>query len=188
MRVLALAIAVVALAGCAGNPHHAGPRAPAYTAVQLIDTTPGPFRNWLYVDGERERQDASLGGGTVTTIIRRDRGVAWLLIPAKRQYEEVPLDEAGPASVEARFAGLERRALGSVLLDGGIRAEHYAWHAEDGHLVAWSWVSADGITRRAEWLADPATGAPAAVIRLEDVRLGPQDPALFELPAGYTPL
>lgn len=186
MRALALvaASAAVALAACAGVPPAAGLPAAAYSAEQIIETTPGPFRNRLYVDGDRERQDAALGGGTVTTIIRRDRGVAWLLVPGRQQYEEVALEAAASASIEARFTGLTRRDVGAAVVDE-LPARHYSWHAADGRLVAYSWVTADGITRRAELLADPATGAPAAVIRLQDVRLGPQDPALFELPPGY---
>lgn len=187
---LATATVALALAACAGMPPAGAPRAtaaaglPAYSALQLIDTTPGPFRNRVYVDGDRERQDASLGGGTVTTLIRRDRGVAWLLVPGHQQYEEVALEAAASASIEARFAGLTRRDIDAAVIDD-LPARHYAWHAADGRLVAYSWVTADGITRRAELLADPATGAPAAVIRLQDVHLGPQDPALFELPPGY---
>ncbi|MCC2638471.1 MAG: uncharacterized protein K0Q68_2190 [Moraxellaceae bacterium] len=184
MRALALAVVAAALAACAGGPPATGLPAVAYSAEQIIETTPGPFRNRLYVDADRERQDASLGGGTVTTVIRRDRGVAWLLVPGRPQYEEVPLEAAASASVEARLAGLARRDVGAAVIDD-LPARHYSWHAADGRLAAYSWVTADGITRRAELLADPATGAPAAVIRLQDVRLGPQDPALFELPPGY---
>lgn len=187
---LAWATAAVALAACAGMPPAGAPRAAAvaastaYSATQLIETTPGPFRNRVYVAGDRERQDASLGGGTVTTIVRRDRGVAWLLYPGRQEYEEVTLEAAATASVEARFAGLARQRLGEAVLEGEA-VVHYGWVAGDGRVVAHSWVTADGITRRAELLADPATGAPAAVIRLQDVRIAPPDPALFELPPGY---
>lgn len=184
LRVLVAALAAVALSGCAGAPPVSTVRAPAYSAEQLIESTPGPFRNRVYVDGDRERQDASLGGGVVTTLIRRDRGVAWMLYPGRQEYEEVALEAAAPASVEARFAGLARQRLGEAVLEGEA-VVHYAWQAADGRVVAWSWVAADGITRRAEWPADPATGAPPAVLRLQDVRPGPQDPALFELPPGY---
>lgn len=184
MRKLVLAVVAAALAACAGGQTAKSTGAVAYSAEQFIDTTPGPFRNRVYVAADRERQDATLGGGTVTTIIRRDLGVAWLLIPGRQEYEELALDAAAPASVEARFAGLERRRVGAAMVDG-LPASHYAWHTADGRLVAWSWVTADGITRRAELLADRATGAPAAVIRLQDVRIAPQPPALFELPPDY---
>lgn len=190
MRSLALAAVVLALAACAGTPPAMAPRAPApagglaYSATQIIETTPGPFRNRVYVDGDRERQDANLGGGTVTTILRRDLGVAWLLDPRRQEYEEVTLETAAPASVEARFAGLTPQRVGMATLEGE-RVVRHAWAAADGRVAGWSWVGADGITRRAELLPDPASGAPAAVIRLQEVQPGPQDPALFELPPGY---
>lgn len=134
-------------------------RVPDYSAVQVIETTPGPFVNRIHVTHDRERQDASLGGGVVTTIIRRDKGVAWLLIPAKRQYEEIPLAAGTVPSVHT-----------------GVQ----------GAAVTRRWVSAEGIVLRTEIAAATDAGTPGAVIRLEDLRIEPQDPALFELPAGYT--
>ena len=64
IRLCGLVLACLALAPCVS----AG-EALEYSAVQRIDTVPGPFLNRIYIAGDRERQDASLGGETVTTII-----------------------------------------------------------------------------------------------------------------------
>lgn len=176
------------LAGCAAFVAVPVPVDPpgsvAYSALQIIDTTPGPFQGRIYVSGDRERQDALLGGGLVTTIIRRDRGVAWLLIPGRLQYEEIALEGAGIVSVQARCADLQRRSVGPAQLDGAA-TEKFACYDANGREAALVWESAEGIPLQSVVLADPVAGKPQAVIRLEQLRIAPQDPALFELPPGY---
>lgn len=41
-----------------------------------------------------------LGGKMVSTIIRHDQGVAWLLIPEKKQYEELDIAQVSTASIQ----------------------------------------------------------------------------------------
>ena len=184
-RYAVLLLPAALAAGCAGHPVDPLPPRLEYSAVQVIETVPGPFRNTLYVAADRERQDASLGGTTVTTIVRRDKGVAWLLIPGQQQYEEVPLEGAEIPSVHARFDGLEPRSLGPDLLDG-VRTEKVAYFEPGGRQVATAWLDANGIPLQSEFLEDALAGKPTAVIRLIEVQAGAQDAQLFELPPGYT--
>jgi len=156
-----------------------------YTALQVIETTPGPFANRIYVSAGRERQDASLGGGVVTTIIRHDKGVAWLLIPAKQTYEEIALVDAAQASVQARFAGLQAREIRRERA-GGLPVTWLAFFDDSGQQLADAWFTDDGIAVKADFFADPRSGKPRAVISLQQLQVGPVDPALFELPDGYT--
>ncbi len=155
-----------------------------YSAVQHIETVPGPFLNRIYIAGDRERQDASLGGETVTTIIRRDKGVAWLLIPRHKLYEEI---EAGAASVASLPGQLDPRLgtrLGEERLDGQPVSK-IAMPMGEGRQVAYAWVSPEGLVLKAMIPADEQTGRPEARLRLQDVQFGRQDAALFELPEGY---
>lgn len=184
-RMLAVAAILALLPGCTGFPRAVPALQTGYTAVQVIRTTPGPFVSRLYVSADRERQDASLGGDTVTTIVRRDLGVAWLLIPARQQYQVVPLAGGVPATVQAGCGKLKQRPVGSDTLDG-VAVRKVACVDGDGREAALAWVSADGIVLKAEVPADPAAGKPGAVIVLEQVQPGEQMPSLFELPAGYT--
>lgn len=179
------------LAACASFFSHGGDaRVPlAYTATQVIDTVPGPFVNRIYVSGERERQDAALGGMTVTTILRRDLGVAWLLVPGLQQYEEIALGDVPTASLHATFAGLQRTCRGQATLHG-ITTDHCTYADAADRPVAVAWISAEGIVIRGNVFADEAAGKPAAVITLHDVCIGPlcigaSEQLLFDLPAGY---
>lgn len=156
----------------------------AYSAVQHIETVPGPFLNRIYIAGDRERQDASLGGETVTTIIRRDKGVAWLLIPKHKQYEEMEAGTASVASLPGMLDPRQGREQGQERLDGQMVSK-IAIPMDAGQQVAYAWVSPQGLVLKAEIPSDEQSGRPAAIIRLQDIQFGKQDARLFELPEGY---
>lgn len=155
-----------------------------YSAVQHIETVPGPFLNRIYIAHDKERQDASLGGETVTTIIRRDKGVAWLLMPRQRQYEEIEVGAASVVSLPGLLEPSSGTELGWERLDGQ-EVSKVAIPLDEGRQLAHAWLSPQGLVLKAEIPADERSGRPRAVIRLEQVKLGRQDAALFELPEGY---
>ena len=155
-----------------------------YSAVQHIETVPGPFLNRIYIAGDRERQDASLGGKTVTTIIRRDKRVVWLLIPGQKLYEEVDVASASVTSLPGQLNPLLGKRLGDERLDGRPVSK-IAMPMNEGRQVAYAWVSPEGLVLKAMIPADEQTGRPEARLRLQDVQFGRQDQTLFELPEGY---
>lgn len=155
-----------------------------YSAVQRIETVPGPFLNRIYIAGDRERQDASLGGQTVTTIIRRDKGVAWLLIPGQKLYEEVDVASASVTSLPGQLDPQRGTRLGEERLDGQPVSK-IAIPMDTGRQVAHAWLSPEGLVLKAEIPADEQSGRPGSVIQLQAVQFGKQDAELFELPEGY---
>ncbi len=177
LRAMALVCVWWASSGSAGE-------ALEYSAVQHIETVPGPFLNRIYIAGDRERQDASLGGKTVTTIIRRDKGVAWLLIPEQKLYEEVEVANASVTSLPGQLDPQRGTRLGEERLDGQ-RVSKIAMPMNEGRQVAYAWVSPEGLVLKAMIPADEKTGRPEARLRLQNVQFGRQDSALFELPEGY---
>jgi hypothetical protein len=155
----------------------------SYSAVQHIDTVPGPFVNKIYVSGDKERQDASLGGKVVTTIIRRDKGVAWLLIPSSKQYQEVELDATQLASIQAQFPDANKRLLSKEKLNAR-HTQKYAYSNADGSELGFAWVT-NGVVVKSEIFEDLENGKPKATIRLKNLQFGKQQASLFEIPSGY---
>ena len=159
----------------------------SYSAVQKIDTIPGPFVNKIYVSADKERQDASLGGKVVTTIIRRDKGVAWLLIPKSKQYQEVALDTTQVASIQAQFPDMQKRLLGKEQLNGR-HTQKYAYSDTSGRELGLAWVTDNGVVMKSELFEDLDNGKPKATISLQDLQFGKQQQSLFEIPSGYSKL
>ena len=179
IRLRAIALAWLALTSCVSADE-----ALEYSAVQRIETVPGPFLNRIYIAGDRERQDASLGGETVTTIIRRDKGVAWLLIPRHKLYEEIEAGVASVASLPGQLDPRQGTTLGEERLDGQPVSK-VAIPMDTGRQVAHVWLSPEGLVLKAEIPADEQNGRPGSLIRLQAVQFGKQDAELFELPESY---
>ena len=162
--------------------NHSVYAAPDYQATQTIHTTPGPFVSQIYVSGQKERQDAMLGGKMVSTIIRRDQGVAWLLIPEKNQYEELDIAQVSTASIQPLWQQAAKTDLGEVL-QAGVKLHRYALSTQGQPMVIA--VNPQGIVVDSELAADPVQGTPAARIVLSNIHIEPVDPTRFDLPAGY---
>ena len=54
------------------------------------------FTSKLYVKGKKEREETDRGGGGKSIIItRKDKGIAWLLFPDRKEYMESSLKDGG---------------------------------------------------------------------------------------------
>ncbi len=86
--------------------------------------------------------------------------------------------------------GLLGKAVGRESVNG-IATTRYAVDKgiPEGHLSGTLWLSADGIPMRCDGSLTRTNGKVSTVHwELRHVRVGPQDAALFEVPAGYSKL
>ena len=154
-----------------------------YSATRVIESKPGPFVSKIYVSEGKERSETTVGEKQMITIIRPDKNIAWILMPATKTYQEVGVETAVSYSHQQLFPEGEFKKLAQETLDG-IKATRYQVlqsKAPAGSL----WLSEEGIPLKAEKAADEVLGLPPISLRLQDVQVGKQDAALFELPAGY---
>lgn len=158
-----------------------------YSAIQTIDTTPGPFINHIYIAANKQRQDANLGGTTVSTIIRHDKGVAWLLMPKQKLYQQIDIHTVKDISVQSSFLNAEKNKLGTEMIDGTFTTK-YAIKTDNDEKPTFAWFSTQGIIVKTEIPENPDTGRPPAIIQLKNINIGTQDASLFELPSDYLPL
>lgn len=169
----------------AGLAIHVGAQAALeYSATQTIHTTPGPFINQIYVSAQKQRQDAQLGGQIVSTIIRHDQGVAWLLIPEKKQYQTLDISQLGMASVQPVWQSATKTDLGEEI-SHGVTLQRYALTSQGQPMRIG--VNQQGVVVETEFLANPTEGTPAARMVLSNIQIGALDPRLFELPSDYQP-
>jgi len=120
------------------------------------------------------------------TIVRLDRKAMWVLMPAQKMYMDMDMGSFGPVASEwtasAEGAKVQRELLGTEQV-GASHCDKYRVHTTyEGHVyesIEWDAKELDGfpITRQGE-KGDWST-------EYQNVHLGPQDPSLFEIPAGY---
>jgi len=151
----------------------------------------------INVDGPKERRQAKNAAGVdKTLIIRRDQGKAGLvydlkpsrkLAVAMRVAAAEAAGETGAPGIDIdAFYGADATAQGSETIEG-LQTTKYAIKIDGGpDLVvnATVWATDDGII--VKMIGKTSIDADSALSRMElkNIQRGPQDPSLFEVPAG----
>jgi outer membrane lipoprotein-sorting protein len=124
-------------------------------------------------------------GNQSIQIMRFDQKVIWSLVPAQKMYLELPWASMGEFATWADQQNVQRESLGAEQI-GEYHCDKFRIH-----------VTLDGkVYTSLEWDAKELDGLPVKTQdekgtwsnEYRNVQLGPQDPSLFEIPAGYQKL
>ena len=159
-----------------------GDTAVPFSAERSVVTGGKTYEGRIYAAPGMQRHEQVIEGLPMVAILRADRQVAWLMIPGLHVYAEF----AFPKAV-TEFDGLA--ALGPPVgtdVVAGLKSARYRVEHEgtDGSsLDGWVWMTGDGIVTKLDGTyLSPKTKPVKASYTLTDIKLGPQDPKLFEIP------
>jgi len=169
----------------------------AYSADVIFFAKGKQTSGHLNVDGPKERRQAkNAAGADKTLIIRRDQGKAGLvydlkpsrkLAVAMRMAAAEAAGEIGAPGIDIdAFYGVDATSQGAETLEG-LQTTKYAIKIDGGpDLVvnATVWATDDGIIVKMIGKTSIDTDAVPSRMELKNIQRGPQDPALFEVPAG----
>lgn len=166
----------------------------SYTAIRRVETGARTVEMREYRAPGRLRLETSAGDGTTSIMIgRRDRGIAWLLMPSIETYMEIPEERiAAAAGADAalldRALVLERAEEGTETIDGHDTIRYRIVLQDPGGTRSSGryWLTREGIPIRLDLVYDGSEGIGGQVrVELRALEIGPQDDALFEVPDGY---
>lgn len=135
-----------------------------------------PMKGKIFVKGDKVRQEASDEDGPQIMIIRPDKKVTWVITPEEKTYTEVPYQSTGK-TFEEWTADKEKNAkfLGEETVSG-MPCKKYET-IEDGEKTVF-WIPGQ--------FPFPIKIEDAEIaMEYQNIKLGPLDDSLFELPAGY---
>jgi hypothetical protein len=161
-----------------------------YEADYTFETADFAVSGHINVAAGKERREEAMEGTTMITIRRDDLGKQWMLMPTERMYMETQAGQPamGQARSEPTDYETELTTVGPEAVNGlsttkskvimtgkdGSKMGGFWWTTDDGVLVKMDVIGVDGNTN-------------ARMKReLSNIVFAPQDPALFEIPAGYT--
>lgn len=157
-----------------------------YSAETVLKTKSTEMVSRICVGG-KDRWRVEMVGQPQVQIVRLDRKVMYTLLPPSKSYFEMPMtdEEASPAfKAESRVQGkVTRKPLGTEQVGGRPTRKYEVTITAPGQKprVMYEWFS--------EELGVPLKMMPADQtwsMEYRNVKLGPQDPKLFEVPAGFT--
>lgn len=164
----------------------------SYSAVRIMESEQGTFRQRFYYVPDKTRSEMDASGETIATITREDLGKIWVVMSSSMYLETSMADieaygestEGSPDAMEV----VEYTEVGPERIDG-YDTTKYRVRAEDAdgdEVLGHFWVTGERIPVRMEmdFRLESEPSPQHVVVRLEELAVGPQDPALFEVPAN----
>jgi hypothetical protein len=152
--------------------------------ILLLDGKSFAGEMW-HMPGE-QRHEQNLPGISPIIILYADSVIGKVLLPQLHTIVEFPLPRA--------LSWLQHPELGQPIRSAsidGIETTEYALDQDtpDGRATGSLWLSPDGIPMKCVGKFEASNGKLSTIVwQLRRVRIGKQDPALFEIPRGYAKL
>lgn len=161
----------------------------SYSARSTVTVNGHSYAGTVFHIPGRDRHEQEIEGIAEVVILDGTAMRGWLVLPRLSSYVEFGFPQL---MAELSTQTLLRSPVGQETINGVRTTKYRIDHtAGDGmHAKGFAWVSADGVLMRlAGNVTRPgANRATAIELELDNVRLGRQDRALFEVPPGLTRL
>lgn len=180
---LASVLCIVAFATTA---HGAGLPVPTveYSADRVMETSAGTFEGKVYSAKDKERSETNMRGMTSVMILRRDKQLGWMLMPAQKMYQQMDFAKAQAQSNGQAAEQVDITEVGSETIEG-LSTTKYKLIMKDGSAGGFMWFTKDGILMKMDTVVKNGRNKSRMTVTLKNLKIGSQDASLFEVPTGY---
>jgi hypothetical protein len=187
----AIGIVSVATALAAGPPSHPNRPEPRveYSADSYMETEQMTMKSKVYHAAGKERREQEMGGEQSVTIMRQDKQLLWTVMPSQQMYMEMSLQgKQRPPGDDPSNYTYERTEVGPDVIDGHQTTKYkvIATNSKGEKLGGFMWITREGIQIKMDLIALVEGSKTRMKTGLTNLKIERQDPALFEVPAGYT--
>ena len=160
-----------------------------YSADSVMQTEDSTMEQRVYITPAKERRETLTGSGDGSVqIFRYDTKVMWLLMPSENMYMEHSMGKnKGNDPSQWDF---EETVMGDETLNG-VKVTKYktiATSTDGKKYGGFSWRTKEGISVKTDLLYKEGNEKKRMMTELKNLKIGRQDPQLFEIPKGYTKL
>lgn len=160
-----------------------------YSADSTMQTEDGVILQKVYATPTMERREMLMDDGeTPVLIFRYDTKVMWQLMPSEKMYMEQQVGKS-QANDPSQW-DFEETVMGDEVLDG-IKVKKYktiATSSDGKKYGGFSWRTKDGIAVKQDLLFKEGNEKSRLYTELHNLKIGKQDPRLFEVPKDFTKL
>lgn len=158
-----------------------------YSADLVMETEAMTMRGHVYYTPTKQRNDIGAPGMETAsyTITHRDKQVMWSVMPDAKMYMEMALDSSDVQ--DFKNMDWQETVVGEEVVNG-IKTTKYkaiATSTDGKKFGGFSWRTKDGITIKADLLYKEGTETHRIKLELTNLKVGKQDPKLFEVPADF---
>jgi Domain of unknown function (DUF4412) len=156
-----------------------------YQAERVMETSAGTFTGRVFFSADKERTETEAGGMQSVTIVRRDRNLVWTLMPVQRMVSEADLKSARDPARAPTGEDVRISVVGNETVEG-VATTKYKLIAKDGEAGGFMWFTREGIAMKMDLLQKEEGKPSRMTLTLRNLKIGPQDAQLFEVPEGYS--
>ena len=162
-----------------------------YSADSTMQTEEGTIQQKVYVTPTRERKETLTGAGDGGIMIFRfDTKTLLILMPSEKMYMEQSMSSKQGQRDDPSQWTYEDTVMGDETLDG-IKVTKYktiATSTTGKKYGGFSWRTKEGINLKQDLLYKEGNEKKRMLTELSNLKIGNQDPKLFEIPEGFTKL
>jgi hypothetical protein len=185
-RMLLMAAAMT-MTGAAQAASPAPPQA-EYSADSVLETAEISMKGRVHYTPTRERREMVMGSGgdKMLTITRHDKKVAWTLMPAEKMYMETNIAKNKSQDDPSGYK-IEQTVVGPDTVNGvsTTKSKIIMTGAKGEKMGGFMWTTKDNIVVKMDAIAVDKKQKHRFKAELTNLKVGKQDPKLFEVPAGY---
>lgn len=159
----------------------------AYSADSVMEAEQMTVKAKVYHAPGKERREQAFGETKQIFILRKDKNIAWLLMPQRKIYMEIPFSQAKENEMDLSSYQIEQTRVGEEIVEG-VRTtkSKVVMTGPDGeNFDGFLWTTPDGITMKIDAVARGKGEKARMKMTMKNLKIGKQDPALFEIPVGY---
>jgi hypothetical protein len=178
VSVMAMGLATVAAAW-------EGPKVD-YSADTVMETADVAIRGKLYAAPNKERREYAEGGQNMAMIMRADKKLAWMLMPEEKMYMEFDMSKQ-TRSDDLSGWKIEQTVVGPETIDGikTTKSKVVMTGPKGEKMAGFWWLTKENIIVKMDAISVDQGRKDRFKIENKNIKIGKQDPMLFEVPAGY---
>jgi outer membrane lipoprotein-sorting protein len=154
-----------------------------FSATMIAKSGGQETQGKIFVKGDKIRNEMEAGGRTQISIIRPDKKMMWLIMPAEKSYMEMPLNPQATRQMMIKKPGeqVKMKLLGKETVNGYETEKYESSVKHRGKMVTdYIWLS-----KKLGMPVKVAAADGSYSMEYRDIKEGGVADALFEPPQGY---
>jgi hypothetical protein len=156
-----------------------------YSADRTIETDKGSFTGKVYAAHDKQRSETNFGGMQSVMIIRQDKQIGYMLMPAQHMYRELDVATAKQQANGQPQDLVDITEVGTETIEGQPTTK-YKMILKDGSAGGFMWITKDGIPVKLDAISKENGKKARFTMTLSNLKVGNVDPSVFDVPAGYS--
>ena len=183
-----MVILVSVLLGFAVSAGAAERSTPEYSADSTMETADGVMSGTVYVAPGKERRENVMDGEKSVMIIRHDKNVVWMLMPADMMYTEMKPGQGGQRKDDLSAYKIDHTTVGPDSVNGiqTTKSKIIMIGPKGDKFGGFMWTTKEGIVVKMDAIAVDKDSKERFKTELTNLKIGKQNPSLFEIPEGYS--